>query len=198
MIFKGFQGIIHVMNDKIILSFVGMPGSGKSEAVKYLQSKNIPSVRFGDITDEGVRNLGLPLNEENERIVREKLRKELGMAAYAIKSQPKIDALLSQNRIIAIDGLYSWEEYVYLQKNYSGLLVVHVFSERAKRYERLVNREVRPVPSEECYSRDVAEVEHLNKAGPIAMADYIVTNNTDRIDDFHKEIENLLARLNIK
>lgn len=182
----------------MIFSFVGMPGSGKTEAVKYLQTKKIPFVRFGDITDEGVRSLRLPLNEDNERMYREKIRKELGMAAYAIKSQPKIDALLSESQIIAIDGLYSWEEYIYLQKAYPFLIVVHVFAERSKRYERLVSREIRPVPSEECYSRDIAEVENLNKAGPIAMADYMVTNNTGNIEDFHKAIDNLLARLNIK
>jgi dephospho-CoA kinase len=186
------------MNGKLIITFVGMPGSGKSEAVKYLEQKNIPFVRFGQLTDEGVKELGLPLNEENERMVREKLRKDLVMAAYAIKSKPKIDALLEKNGIVAIDGLYSWEEYVFLQKEYPTLVLVHVFSERLKRYQRLTKRPIRPVPLDECYSRDVAEVENLNKAGPIALADYLIQNNGDSLSDLHTQIDKILERLEVR
>ncbi|MDP2649568.1 MAG: AAA family ATPase [bacterium] len=185
-------------NKKIILAFVGMPGSGKSEAVLYLGKKGTPFVRFGQITDEGLKKLGLPLTSENERGFRENIRKEFGMAAYAIKSKPKIDELLKTTDLLAIDGLYSWEEYTYLKNEYSGLLLIHVFTERKKRYERLSTRAIRPIPLEKCFARDVSEIEKLNKGGPIAMADYLAENNSDSLEDLYQRIDKVLEKIKNK
>lgn len=185
-------------NSKLILAFVGMPGAGKSEATKYLEEKGIPFIRFGKITDEGVKSLGLPLTTDNERNFREKIRKELGMAAYAIKAKPLIDKLLSSNNFIAIDGLYSWEEYLYLKKEFPNLILIHVYAEPSKRYKRLSERSIRPVPLEKCYERDVLEIENLDKGGPIAIADYLIENNTDSIKDLDRKIDKFLQKLGIK
>jgi len=100
------------------LAVVGMAGAGKSEACTYLASKGYPVLRFGDETDRGLRLQGLSLQEDNERKYRESLRKELGMAAYAKINLPRIDAALKSGDVV-IDGLYSWEEYIFL-KNYYG------------------------------------------------------------------------------
>lgn len=183
------------MSKKIILAFVGMPGAGKTEAALYFQKKGIPFVRFGELTDEGVRGMGLPLTPDNERIFREKIRRELGMAAYAISAKTKIEELLKGNSIIAIDGLYSWEEYKYLKKEFPGLILIHIFAEPSKRYQRLSTRKIRPVPLEKCYQRDIMELEKLNKGGPIAIADYMVENNTDSMKDLYFKLDQLFERL---
>lgn len=180
---------------KKILAFVGMPGAGKSEAVSYLEGKGIPFIRFGDVTDKGVKAIGLPLTPENERNFREQIRKELGMAAYAIKSKPQIEKLLSEHAIIAIDGLYSWEEYIYLKKFFPGLTLIHVFANPRHRYERLSKREVRPVPLEKSYERDVTELENLNKGGPIAIADYVIENDSDHMEALYRKIDKLLTEI---
>ena len=75
-----------------VVAIVGMAGSGKSEVARLFRDRGFAMVRFGDVTDEEVRKLRLPLTEENERPVREHLRKEHGMAAYAELSVPRIDA----------------------------------------------------------------------------------------------------------
>lgn len=181
---------------KKIIAFVGMPGAGKTEATAYLDRKGIPFVRFGEITDEGLRALGLPLAPENEKMFREKLRDELGMGAYAIKAKPKIDALLVETSVMAIDGLYSWAEYVYLKNEFPKLILIHIYAEPQKRYERLANREVRPIPIEKSRQRDIAEIEKLDKGGPIAIADHIIENDGD-IDAMYKKIDMLLSRLGI-
>jgi dephospho-CoA kinase len=182
---------------KKIIAIVGMPGAGKTEAAEYLATKGIPFVRFGEITEEEVKKRGLPLTPENERIVRETIRKEGGMRAYAVNAEPKINDLLAKNDSIVIDGLYSWEEYTYLKNKFPELTLIHVYAEPKKRYERLSQRSVRPVPLGECYLRDVAELEKLNKGGPIAIADYTIENNSDEISDLHKKIDSLLSRLGI-
>ncbi len=178
-----------------IIAIVGMPGAGKTEVAQYLASKGIPFVRFGEITEEEVRKRGLTIVQENERMVREQIRKDEGMGAYAVRAEPKINALLKNNDTIVIDGLYSWEEYTYLKEKFPDLILVLIYAEPKKRYERLSQREIRPIPIEECYSRDVAELEKLNKGGPIAIADYLIENNTDDISDLHKKIDSILARL---
>lgn len=184
------------MNSKKILVFVGMPGAGKSEAAAYLDKKGIPFVRFGQFVEDGVKERGFELTTDNERKVREEIRKELGMGAMAIKAKPKLQELLKNNNIIAIDGLYSWEEYVILKREFPFLTLIQIYAEPNKRYERLEKRPVRPV-SFNAYERDVAELEKLNKGGPIAIADHLIENNSDDIDDFHKKIDQLLIRLGI-
>lgn len=183
--------------NKTILAFVGMPGAGKSEATAYLEQKGFPYVRFGDVTDQGVKEMGLPLTTDNERIVREKLREELGMGAYAIKSKSKIDTMLESHNFVVIDGLYSWEEYTFLKNLYPGLILVHVYAEPQKRYDRLSKRPIRPVPLDKCYERDVAELEKLNKGGPIALSDYLVENNSDDIEQLYVKINDLLERIGV-
>jgi len=58
-----------------IVALVGMAGSGKSEVARYFEKNGYNRIRFGDITDIEVKKRGLPLNEANELIVREQLRK---------------------------------------------------------------------------------------------------------------------------
>jgi len=181
-----------------ILAFVGMPGAGKSEAIAYIERKGIPFLRFGQITDEGVQALGLPLIPENERKVREQLREELGMAAYAIKSKPKLDALLKDHEVIAVDGLYSWEEYTYLKKDFPNLILIDIYAEPQVRYARLAKRPIRPVPVEKSRVRDIAEIEKLNKGGPIAIADHLLENNGEHIEELYQKIDILFERLHIK
>src|SRR3989344_6589024 len=184
--------------EKLILAFVGMPGAGKSEAVSYLQKKGIPFVRFGQLTDEEVQKHELSLTPENERIIREKLRKEFGMAAYAIKAKPKLEELLTMYDVVVIDGLYSWEEYTFLKKEFPSLVLMHIYAEPTIRYKRLSERPIRPVPLDQCRTRDIAELEQLNKGGPIAIADYLIENSEDDLSILYKNIDTLLNRLEIK
>ncbi|MFA5400279.1 MAG: AAA family ATPase [Dehalococcoidia bacterium] len=160
-----------------VVALVGMPGSGKSEVARVFHRHGFVTVRFGDITDEEVRKRGLKLDEENERQAREDLRKKHGMAAYAILNLPRIEDALQKSNVV-IDGLYSWEEYKYLKDRLGGRLrIVAVWSSPDIRYARLKGRAVRPLTADQAGSRDYAEIENVNKGGPIAMADYTIVNN---------------------
>ncbi|GAI19477.1 unnamed protein product, partial [marine sediment metagenome] len=100
-----------------VVAIVGMAGAGKSEVARVFERSGFKKVRFGDITEEEIRNWGLELNEENERHIREELRKEHGMSAYAKLNLPRIDASLKSSNVV-VDGLYSWEEYTLLKDRY--------------------------------------------------------------------------------
>jgi dephospho-CoA kinase len=177
-----------------VVAIVGMTGSGKSEVTRLFGEKGFAIVRFGDITDEEVKKQGLPLNEANERAARERLRHEHGMAAYAKLSLPRIDNALKTSNVI-VDGLYSWEEYIFLKENYGDkLVVVAVWSSPQDRYQRLGNRKVRPLTLQEAASRDRAEIENLNKGGPIAVADYTILNNAT-LDEMKNQAERIIGKL---
>jgi dephospho-CoA kinase len=177
-----------------IVSIVGMAGSGKSEVAKILERNGFSRIRFGDITDAEVKKRGLELNEANERHVREQLRKEHGMAAYAKLSLPGIDSRLKSADVV-VDGLYSWEEYTLLKSRYNEhFVVIAVHASPKVRYERLARRPIRPLTREEAVSRDSSEIEKTNKGGPIAMADFVIVNEAS-LEDLEDAVGDFLAAL---
>lgn len=177
-----------------LIAIVGMPGAGKSIAADFFRSKGIPVLRFGDQTDIGLKEAGLPLNEKNERWYREKLRKDLGMAAMAIKIEPRILEAAKDHAVIVLDGLYSWEEYEYLKEKFPDLKLLCIYASPLTRIDRLEVREVRPLTEKETKSRDISEIENLHKGGPIAVADFLIKNEGTR-EGFNKELEKYYSTL---
>ncbi|MGB7537420.1 MAG: AAA family ATPase [Anaerolineales bacterium] len=176
-----------------IVALVGMCGSGKSVAGERLEQLGFARVYFGGLTIEEVKHRGLEVNEKNERAVREELRRTHGMGAFAVLSLPKIEALLGAGKRVLIDGLYSFSEYKILKEKYGdGLLVIAVFTPRALRYERLARREVRPLTMAEAVSRDYAEIENIEKGGPIALADYTIVNGGSR-EELIRQLDRILT-----
>ena len=171
-------------NKKEIIAVVGMCGAGKSVVSDFFVDRGYKFLRFGQITLDEVRERGgLESNQGMEKEIRERNRKEHGMAAYAILNKSKIDSLLEQGNVV-IDGLYSWSEYKYLKDVYSDSLnVLAVIASPELRYNRLEERvdidedmRNRPLVRRDSKSRDYAEIENIEKAGPISMADFVVVN----------------------
>jgi dephospho-CoA kinase len=177
-----------------VVSIVGMAGSGKSEVARIFERNDFKKVRFGDVTDEEIKKRELELNEENERYVRQQLRKEYGMAAYAELNLPRIDAWLGSSDVV-VDGLYSWEEYTLLKSRYNDdFHVVAVWASPKTRYNRLGKRQTRPLTMKEAAGRDVAELESTNKGGPIAMADFTIINEAS-LEDLGRETKKVISLL---
>ena len=77
-----------------IIAIIGMCGSGKSVASEYLENNlGYQKIYFGGVTMKKLKEANLEVNPENERMMREKLRKELGMGAYAKVLLPEIKEL---------------------------------------------------------------------------------------------------------
>ena len=54
-------------------------------------------------------------------MMRERLRKELGMGAYAKILLPRIQEYAKKGNVV-LDGLYSWEELLILKEKLENLL----------------------------------------------------------------------------
>ncbi len=189
--------------ESALVCIVGMAGAGKTTAADMLVAHGFGFVRFGQITLDVVRERGLPVNEENERAVREEVRRIHGMGAYATLNVPTFDALLAQGDVVA-DGLYSWSEYKTLKERYGErCVVVVIYASPRTRYGRLATRErpaddtearFRLLTPEEAKARDYAEIERIEKAGPTAMADYLI-NNEGEVETLRREIDRFVGWL---
>jgi dephospho-CoA kinase len=189
------------MKNKIIC-VVGMPGAGKSLVSDELEKLGFAYLRFGQITLDKIKELDLEITEANEKKIREGFRKEHGMAAFAVLNIPKIDKLLEKSSV-AVDGLYSWSEYKALKEKYGdGMYVLAVYAPPKLRYERVENRSIegdekkrfRNLTAQEARARDYAEIENIEKGGPIAMADFTLLN-TGTIEELKANIRGIIQNI---
>lgn len=177
-----------------VVAIVGMAGAGKSEVARIFGRSGFKRVRFGDITEEQVKKRGLQLNEDNERLVREQLRREHGMAAYAMLNLPRVEFSLKSSDVV-VDGLYSWEEYELLKQCYGDRFsTVAVWASHVTRHRRLQDRTKRPLTAAEAAGRDKAEIENSNKGGPIAMADFTIVNESS-LEELEIETKRVISAL---
>lgn len=172
-----------------IIAIVGMCGSGKSIASDYYEARGYKKVYFGGVTMDQLEKEGLEVTPDNEKMMRERLRKEYGMAAYAILSLPKIEEYAKTSNVV-LDGLYSWDELVVLKEKFSDLKVISVVVDKEIRYNRLSVREIRPFTFEQAKARDISEIENLAKGGPIAYADYYILNNGG-LEEYNSELDRI-------
>ena len=83
-------------NQKIILSIVGLPGAGKTTAVKYLLKKNLSAIRFGKIVNDYIDRHNLKHDKGTHRKIWTSLRKRYGNEAFAILNEENIRETLKK------------------------------------------------------------------------------------------------------
>ena len=180
-----------------VVAIVGMCGSGKSIASDILVEKGYEKVYFGGVTMEKLAEEGLEVNPENEKMMREKLRADLGMGAFAKILLPRIKEYAKTKNVV-LDGLYSWNEYLIIEEELKDKLsMIAIITDKDIRYSRLAVREVRPLTKEEAIKRDLAEINNIAKAPPIAYADYYVLNNGS-IEEYQERLEEILKEIERK
>ncbi len=179
----------------MIVAAVGLPGSGKTEVTKFFLNKGFSRIYFGDVTFDVMREKGLEVNERNERATREAIRKEHGMAAYAILNYPKIKELSDSGKDVLVESMYTWEEYLYLKERFGDrFAVVATYASQDTRAERMRSRKERPLSREELVSRDHSQIENLHQAGPIAIADHTIVNEHD-MKHLNSELERIYGAI---
>lgn len=181
---------------KIILAIVGLPAAGKTEATNFIiKNFKFKKVYLGEITFEELKKRGLEINEKNEKKIREGLRKKYGMAVYAILNLKKIKKYYSEKNNVAVESLYSWQEYLVLKKEFKeNFKVLAIYASPKIRYQRLVYRQKRALNLKAAQERDKAQIENLAIAGPIAIADATIINESS-LKEFHQNIKKAIKQL---
>ncbi len=177
------------MKNPIIIAVVGLAGSGKTDATERFIARGFSRVGFNDPLYEELERRGLTRTQENERPIREELRREFGMGVMALRALPRVEAAISRGENVVIESMYSWSEYKLVKEKFGeNFKVLAVYAPSSLRYERLGKRKVRPLSPEEARMRDYSEIENIEKAGPIAMADWTIQNTGSR-KEFLKNVE---------
>ncbi len=179
-----------------VIALVGMPGSGKGTCTDYLaENYNWPVIHFGNMVYEEVQRRGLD-NVKDEEFVRQDMRKVEGLAVLAKHASRKADEYFATGqKVVVLDGLYSWSEYKFLDEKYSeDLTVIAVAAPKKVRRQRVLDRKDshRAYTLEQLITREVAEIENIEKGGPIAYADYTIVNDSST-DELVKNLEKILA-----
>ena len=174
-----------------IVAVVGMCGSGKSVAVEEFEKRGYQKVYFGAATFELMKEKGWELTPENEKKAREELRANGDKGIYAKIFLPKIEELYAKGNVV-IESMYSWSEYKYVKEKFGdSFSVLAIITNTPLRRERLRTRDFRPLTDSESMARDYAEIENIEKGGPIVIADYNILNNGTK-EEFLSAVNNYL------
>lgn len=160
-----------------LLCITGMPGSGKSEAVKFFAEKGAPVVNMGDAVREEAAKRKLEIAPETLGKLSVELRKKFGGEEIARRCLKKIDAHLNKPLVI-IDGLRSFEEARFFRQRYGeDFYILAVHASPKVRFERLRGRKRGddPKSQEEFEARDARELGY-GLGNVIALTDFLVLN----------------------
>jgi dephospho-CoA kinase len=183
------------MERPLVIAVVGLTGSGKSDATEHFIGRGFMRVGFNDPLYEELERRGLPRVQEHERPVREELRRDFGMGVMATRALPRVEVFVNEGKPVLIESMYSWSEYKIVKERFGDdFKVLAIYSPPVIRYDRLSKRKVRPLTFQEAQARDYAEIENIEKAGPIAMADWTIVNIKPR-NEFLKEVGAIIDSL---
>ncbi|MCK4969201.1 MAG: AAA family ATPase, partial [Thermoplasmata archaeon] len=90
-----------------IVVFTGMPGSGKSEAVRLALERGLLVLRMGDAVWDEVRRQGLPLEAGQVGRVANEMRTSHGADIWARRTLESVDRMVD---VVIIDGVRSRAE----------------------------------------------------------------------------------------
>ena len=121
-----------------VVAFAGMPGSGKTAAVKVAADRGVQVLRMGDAVWDEVKRQGLPLTAEEVGRVADEMRQSHGPDIWARRTLRKVN---TDDKLVVIDGLRSLAE-LKVFKNALGedFVLVHILCPTEVRLERVIGR----------------------------------------------------------
>jgi dephospho-CoA kinase len=176
-----------------VIGFVGLPGSGKSEAAAVAAEQSIPVVTMGDVIREACRDRGLDPAVHHGDVARQ-LREESGPGAIAERSLPRIeDALADADRVV-VDGIRSDAEVERFGTAFGDdFTLVSIEAPPEARAERLDLRgrdAGAGAGGESLSDRDEREL-GFGMGAAIDAAD-VTIENTGSLESFRERVRNLL------
>jgi dephospho-CoA kinase len=176
-----------------VIVIVGMPGSGKTEALKIIAEAGIPVFNMGDVVTKiepekrGIKEI----DEYVENKIRRDIRKKLGPAAVAVVSTEEVEKMNTE--IVAIGGLHSFPELSYFKEKFGDdLHLIAIASPGETRFKRLSRRGYRKLDKEAFEHREKRYSEDFNIPAIMEQAEYKISNEGS-LEDFKKAVEKVLA-----
>jgi len=176
-----------------VIGFVGLPGSGKSEAAAVAEELDVPVVTMGDVIRAACRDRGLDPATEPGRVAKA-LREENGPDAIAERSLPLIEDALEESDTVVVDGIRSDVEVDRFEAAFGeAFTLVSIeapFETRAQRLDARGRDAGADEGGEPLAERDERELA-FGMGAAMEQADLVV-ENTDTLEAFHDRIRTLL------
>lgn len=173
-----------------IIGIVGMPGSGKTEALQVFRSKGFAIFNMGDVVTKlepakrGIKHL----NEFIEEQIRTDLRKRHGKEAIALLASDEVEKL--DAGVVVIAGIHSFPEIEYFKKRFGkDFTLIALEAGREIRFKRLDSRKVRPLTREEFEHREINDRYDIPEI--MEKADYKIKNE-GTLKEFQRALEELI------
>lgn len=132
-----YPSLIGVERIKIV-AFTGMPGSGKTAAVKVAVDRGLQVLRMGDSVWDEVKRRGLALEAKVVGRVADEMRRSHGPDIWARRTLKKVDP---DAKLVAIDGLRSLAELaVFKEALGRDFILVYVQCPTELRLQRVTAR----------------------------------------------------------
>jgi dephospho-CoA kinase len=181
--------------ENMLIGLTGLAGAGKSTAIAHLESGGIGTCYYaGSVLREEIMRRGLGQTPDNERTVREELRKAFGMAVFAERALAHL-LVRCGGQTTLLDAIYCFEEYDCYRAHFgAGLVLIAVTASPVIRHARLASRPDRPIASAKAYDRDRFELTKLRIGQVIDAADHTIENESS-LEEFKQALDVLACRL---
>jgi len=178
-----------------VIGFVGLPGSGKSEAAAVAREQDVPVVTMGDVIRAECRDRGLDPTTDHGQVAKA-LREENGPDAIAARSLPMIEDALEDSETAVVDGIRSDVEVDRFEgafgKDFTLVSIEAPFETRAERLDTRSRDAGEEAGGESLADRDERELE-FGMGEAMDRADRVI-ENTDSLDAFQEKIRTLLEQ----
>ncbi len=171
-----------------ILCITGMPGSGKTQALKVFYKKGFSIVSMGDVIRDLARERGIKEDPESIGKLAVEIRKDEGEDAVAKRCIKKISGL-SKN--VIIEGIRSLPEIECFKNYFEDFVIVSIHASPKIRCKRLKRRGRADDPRnfKEFLERERRELD-IGIGSVIAIADFMVVNESS-LEKLYEEIETI-------
>jgi dephospho-CoA kinase len=176
-----------------VVVFTGMPGSGKTEAVRVARERGVPVHRMGDAVWDEVRRRGLPLEASQVGRVANEMRASHGPDVWARRTLETVDR---RSDMVVIDGVRSGAELQAFEEELGAdLVLVLIDCPDDVRMARIAarGRDDDTVDVETFRARDERELA-WGLAEVLARADAVIPN-TGTVEDLRRRVSDLLDDL---
>jgi len=178
-----------------VIGFVGLPGSGKSEAAAVAREQDVPVVTMGDVIRAECRDRGLDPTTDHGQVAKA-LREENGPDAIATRSLPMIEDALEDSETVVVDGIRSDVEVDRFEgafgEDFTLVSIEAPFETRAERLDTRGRDAGEEAGGESLADRDERELE-FGMGEAMDRADRVI-ENTDSLDAFQDRIRTLLEQ----
>lgn len=188
---------------RIVVSVVGLPGSGKSIAAEMLRKRGFEVIELGDIWRDLLKKNHISrFDPIGTREFTRKMRQKYGKDVYARLAFRKIQ---KKRAPVAIMGIRSTYEMDYLKKRLKSICIIALLAPMRMRYGRL---KARGKPEDPKNFKDFEWLNTREKRGFMKAkseerhgimhvmkdADYLIYNSGS-IKDLEKNMEGLVKRI---